>query len=388
MRIRIATYSAMPRGGAVHARRLAEELVARGHEVELWVLAMEGAGIAVGPGVATHQVPLPPLPGESVAARVERGAAVLAGAMRSAPTADVEHAQDLLSARALLSLRADGLIADVVRTVHHVEAFEDRLLEEFQRASIQDVDRCIAVSPFWAERLADEFGVQASVVPNGVDADRFGSCPLDRSQAGDRMGWGDRTVVLAVGGVQARKGSRVRLAACARARGRLPGEPLLVVAGGEGLFADPEAVAAWDDDAVRLGLVVHHGPGAPADCDVARIGIVDDDDMPVLYRAADVLAFPSTREGFGLVVVEAMAAGLPVVTSDLPVLADFLRDDDDCLMTPVGDSGPLAQALVRLANDDALRARLVERARHTARRHDWAATAQRAEAVYLELLSG
>jgi glycosyltransferase involved in cell wall biosynthesis len=57
-------------------------------------------------------------------------------------------------------------------------------------------------------------------------------------------------------------------------------------------------------------------------------------------------------------------------------------------MTPVGDSGPLAQALVRLANDDALRARLVERARHTARRHDWAATAQRAEAVYLELLSG
>jgi len=64
MRIRIATYSAMPRGGAVHARRLAEELVARGHEVELWVLAMEGAGIAVGPGVATHQVPLPPLPGE------------------------------------------------------------------------------------------------------------------------------------------------------------------------------------------------------------------------------------------------------------------------------------------------------------------------------------
>jgi len=133
---------------------------------------------------------------------------------------------------------------------------------------------------------------------------------------------------------------------------------------------------------------VHHGPGAPADCDVARIGIVDDDDMPVLYRAADVLAFPSTREGFGLVVVEAMAAGLPVVTSDLPVLADFLRDDDDCLMTPVGDSGPLAQALVRLANDDALRARLVERARHTARRHDWAATAQRAEAVYLELLSG
>lgn len=388
MRVRIATYSAMPRGGAVHARRLAEELVARGHEVELWVLSMEGAGIAVGPGVATHQVPLPPVPGEPVAARIERGAAVLAGALGRGGPFDVNHAQDLLSARALLSLRADGVVAHVVRTVHHVEAFQDRVLEECQRASIQDVDRCIAVSAFWAERLADEFGVRADVVPNGVDAQRFGGCPLSRDEAAARMGWPGRTVVLAVGGVQPRKGSRVLLEAFARARGRLPGHPLLVIGGGDGLFADPAAVEAWNDDAARLGLTVHHGAGAPAGADVARIGIVDDDDMPVLYRAADVLAFPSTREGFGLVVVEAMAAGLPVVTSDLPVLAEFLRDDEDCLMTPVGDSGPLAQALVRLTNDAALRERLTANAMAVVRGRTWAATAQSAEAVYRDLLAG
>jgi glycosyltransferase involved in cell wall biosynthesis len=117
---------------------------------------------------------------------------------------------------------------------------------------------------------------------------------------------------------------------------------------------------------------------------VVRIGIVDDEDMPVLYRAADVLAFPSTREGFGLVVVEAMAAGLPVVTSDIPVLAEFLRDGDDCLMTPVGDSGPLAQAIVRLVNDADLRSRLTARAQETARRYTWADTAARAEVVYRE----
>ncbi len=388
MRIRISTYSAMPRGGAVHARRLSEELAARGHEVELWVVAMEGAGMAAGPGVATHQVPLPPVPGEPVPARVARAAAVLADALRTAPAADIDHAQDLLSARALLSLRADGVVAEVVRTVHHVDACTDGFLEECQRASIQDVDRCVAVSAFWAERLAEEFGVSAAVVPNGVDPDRFGGCPLDRAEAGARMGWPDRTVVLAVGGVQPRKGSRVLLEAFARARGRLPGSPLLVIAGGEGLFTDPAGAAAWEDDAVRLGLVVHHGPGAPAQADVARIGVVDDDAMPTLYRAADVLAFPSTREGFGLVVVEAMASGLPVVTSDLPVLAEFLRADDDCLMTPVGDARLLAQALVRLANDDALRAHLTGRARQTARRHSWATTATRAEAVYRDLLAG
>ena len=386
MRVRLATYSAMPRGGAVHARCLAEALAARGHDVELWVLTIEGSGLAVGPGVATHQVPLRPVAGEALADRVDRAAATLADALRGAPPADVNHAQDLLSARALLALRSDGAVRHVVRTVHHVEAFEDRFLEECQRASIQDVDRCIAVSAFWADRLQDEFGVQADVVPNGVEAARFGACTLGREAAAARMGWPGRTVVLAVGGVQQRKGSRVLLEAFARARGRLPGHPLLVVAGGDGFFADPAAVRAWEDDAVRLGLVVHRGAGAPSDADVARIGVVDDDDMPVLYRAADVRAFPSTREGFGLVVVEAMAAGLPVVTSDIPVLAEFLRDGDDCLMTPVGDSGPLAQALVRLINDDDLRERLTTSARETVLRHTWDEAARRAEDVYADVI--
>ena len=387
MRVRIATYSAMPRGGAVHARCLAEALAARGHDVELWVLTIDGSGLAVGPGVATHQVPLRPIAGEGAADRVDRAAATLAEAVRSAPPVDVNHAQDLLSARALLALRADGVVPHVVRTVHHVEAFEDRFLEECQRASIQDVDCCIAVSAFWADRLQDEFGVQADVVPNGVEAERFGGCSLGREEAAARMGWPGRTVVLAVGGVQPRKGSRVLLEAFARARGRLPGNPLLVVAGGDGFFADPEAVRAWEDDAARLGLVVHQGSGVPDAVDVARVGIVDDDDMPVLYRAADVLAFPSTREGFGLVVVEAMAAGLPVVTSDIPVLAEFLRDGEDCLMTPVGDSGPLAQALVRVVNDGELRARLTASARDTAERHTWDEAARRAEDVYARVLT-
>ncbi|MGA0068559.1 MAG: MSMEG_0565 family glycosyltransferase [Miltoncostaeaceae bacterium] len=387
MRVRIATYSAMPRGGAVHARCLAEALAARGHDVELWVLTFDGSVLAAGSGVATHQVPLPPVAGEGAADRVDRAAATLAEAVRSAPAVDVNHAQDLLSARALLALRADGVVSHVVRTVHHVEAFKDRFLEECQRASIQDVDRCIAVSAFWADRLKDQFGVQADVVPNGVEAERFGGCPLGREEAAERMGWPGRTVMLAVGGVQPRKGSRVLLEAFARARGRLPGNPLLVVAGGDGFFADPEAAQAWEDDAARLGLVLHKGPGVPGAADVARIGIVDDDDMPVLYRAADVLAFPSTREGFGLAVMEAMAAGLPVVTSDIPVLSEFLRDGEDCLMTPVGDSGPLAQALVRLVNDGELRARLTASALQTAGRYTWDEAARRAVDVYERLLA-
>ena len=144
---------------------------------------------------------------------------------------DINHAQDMLAARALLALRAEGEIPHVVSTVHHTEVFEDRFLEECQRASIQDVDRSIAVSAFWADRLAHEFGVEAPVVPNGVDAARFASPGLDWAAAGARMVWGDRPVVLAVGGVQPRKGSRMLLEAFARSRARLPEGALLVIAG-------------------------------------------------------------------------------------------------------------------------------------------------------------
>jgi len=382
VRVRVVTYSAMPRGGAIHARRLAEELAERGHDVELWALTLEGAGIEAGPSVATHQVATAWVSGELPAARVARCADVLADALRSAPPADINHAEDMIAARALLTLRADGVVPHVIRTVHHTEAFDDTSLDDCQRASIQDVDRCIAVSSVWADRLAHEFGVQAPVVTNGVDAARFALPGMDRTAAGAHMGWGDRPVVLAVGGVQPRKGSRTLLEAFARARARLPDGALLVIAGGDGIYRTDAHEDAWRDDAERLGLRVHKGPDVAGDAHVARIGVVGDDDMPLLYRAADVLAFPSTREGFGLVVLEAAAAGLPVVVSDLPVFAEFMQDGRDCLMVPVGAAGPLADALVRAINDAGLRAGLIAEGRETAARFAWADTAASTEAVY------
>jgi glycosyltransferase involved in cell wall biosynthesis len=225
------------------------------------------------------------------------------------------------------------------------------------------------------------------VVPNGVDVARFTLPDLDRAGAGAHMGWGDRPVVLAVGGVQPRKGSRTLLEAFARARARLPEGALLVIAGGDGIFRTEQHEAAWREDAERLDLRVHDGPRPDADADVARIGVMADDDMPVLYRAADVLAFPSTREGFGLVVLEAAAAGLPVVVSDLPVFAEFLEDGRDCMMGPVGAAGALADARVRAINDSGARARLTACAYETALRFDWAETAARTEAVYARFLA-
>ena len=386
MRIRLVTYSTKPRGGVVHALCLAEALTERGHDVELWALSADGAAFFREPRAQVRLVPVDKRPGEDVEPRILRYAATLAEGMRAAGPADVHHSEDCLSARSLLALRAEGLVPSIVRTIHHVDDFASPVLAECQRASIEDVDHRICVSRHWADVLADEHGVDAEVIPNGVDGARFAGCPLDRAPAGAAMGWGGRPVVLAVGGIEPRKGSRTLLAAFAGARARIGPGALLAIAGGETLFDYADYRSAWEEDAAALGLRVHRGPGPPTGCDVAVLGPIPDDDMPALFRGADLLAFPSEREGFGLVVLEAHAAGLPAVVSDLPVLREFLADGRDCRMTPVGDAAALGDALVEVMRDDALRARLVHGGRATAARFTWGAAAAAHEAVYERIM--
>lgn len=382
--IRLVTYSTKPRGGVVHALYLAEALHARGADVELWALAPDGAGFFREPVAPTRLVPVERDESEDVESRILRYAEVLADGLRAAGPADVNHAEDCLSARALLRLREEGSIPAVVRTVHHVDEFESPVLAECQRASIEDVDHRICVSRWWADRLLEEFGVDAAVIPNGVDAERYAAFSGSRAEAGAAFGWGDRPTVLAVGGVEPRKGSRTLLEAFARAGGALGASPVLVIAGGATLFDYADYRSAWREDARRLGLAVHEGRPVPPEADVALLGPLPDEDMPALYRAADVLAFPSEKEGFGLVPLEAMAAGVPVVTSDLPVLCERLEDGRDCLMAPVGDVDALAHALVRAMTDGELRQRLVADGRTTAGTHGWATAA----AAHLDLYSG
>ena len=388
MNIRIATYSTRPRGGVVHALQLAEALGDRGHDVELWALSPDGARFFREPGVAAHLVPVERRDDEDIEARILRYADVLADGLRAAGPADISHSEDCLSARSMLTLRAEGAITAIVRTIHHVDAFTSPVLLECQRASILDVDHRMCVSQHWADRVQEEFGVESDVVANGVDAARFADCPLDRAAAGRQFGWGDRPVVLAVGGIEPRKGSRLLIEAFARARGRLGDGALLAIGGGETLFDYHEYREAWWGDAGRLGLEIHEGaPGdVPEGADIAILGTIDDEQMAALYRASDALAFPSTREGFGLVVLEALASGIPAVVTDLPVLREHLEDGRDCIMVPAGDSGPLSNALVSAVHDTELRARLLEGGRRTVAQFTWAACAEEHERLYRRIL--
>lgn len=104
--------------------------------------------------------------------------------------------------------------------------------------------------------------------------------------------------------------------------------------------------------------------------------------MPAWYAAADVLAFPSTKEGSELAVLEAMSAGVPVVTSDLPVFREYLVHGRDALLVRVGDVDGLARALRNALFDDAVRRRLVTSGVEVARRFTWRASARRHREIY------
>jgi glycosyltransferase involved in cell wall biosynthesis len=115
---------------------------------------------------------------------------------------------------------------------------------------------------------------------------------------------------------------------------------------------------------------------------VWRLGALSPEDIERLFRAADAFAFPSVKEGFGLAALEAVAAELPLVASDLDVFRGFLADGESALLTPVGDAGALAAALERVAVEPALRDRLRRGGREVVARHTWEASALAHERVY------
>jgi len=379
----MVTYSAKPRGGVVHMLALAEALARRSFPVEIVALGDATAGFYRPVAVPCSFVP-PPESAPELEARVfDAIDALEAGLMaREGSLPQVLHVQDCIAARAALRVRDAGAPVCVVRTVHHVDDFTTPALIECQRRSIVDPDCVLVVSPIWRRRLADEYGVEADVVTNGVDVDRFTADPPPGviTALRSRAGAADRFLVLTVGGIEPRKGTDHLFRALAHLRRRWDRPPVLAIIGGHS-FQDhtpyrDRVIASMADLDLQFGR------------DVALLGTVPDDEMAAWYRAADAFAFPSVNEGFGLAVLEAMAAGLPVVVTRLPVFAEYLRFGVDALAVAPGDDEGLADALDTVAHDDGVREKLRQSGPEVAARFSWDTTALQHIAIYEALPLG
>ena len=381
--VALLTYSVKPRGGVVHTLALAEALHEAGYPVRVFALGDPATGFYRPVRAPFTIIPAPPvLPTleERVFASVDALADALAGQAAGYP---IMHAQDCISARAACRIRDRGPGSRpgdaghrplVIRTVHHVDDFTSPSLIECQQQAIIEPDKVLVVSEHWRRLLRDQYRVSACVVHNGVDAARY-----QRADAGlaarlrSRAGATGRPLILSVGGIEPRKGSDtlVRAVAALRDSGR---DCVLAIVGGHSFqdyraYAD-RVLALIPELGLRLGT------------DVVQLGTVPDDELPGWYAAADVLAFPSTKEGWGLAVLEAMSAGLPVVASDLPVFLEYLQPGRDALIVPVGDPAALCQALADVLGNPALAGRLRAAGLAVSGRFTWPRSADEHQAVY------
>ncbi len=246
------------------------------------------------------------------------------------------------------------------------------------RLAVEDVlsTRCgavVATSPEDVASLARYYQhpARSLIVPCGVDAEVFH--PGDRAVGRAALGVGpDEAVLLYVGRFDPNKGIDTFVGAAARVAATRPVR--LVLAGG----FDPAAQDGAEYDRIRV-LVSALGLAERT----TFLGRLSSEALAPVYRAADVVVVPSHYESFGLVAIEAMGCGTPVVASDTGGLRYAVVHRETGLLAPVRDEAAFAAALGLLVDDEALRARMGRAAaRLVASLYTWDAVAAKLEGLY------
>ena len=223
----------------------------------------------------------------------------------------------------------------------------------------------IAVSPAAHQYVNNFFPRDYRIIPNGIAVEHFAGPvqPWPQYQDG-------KTNILFVGRLEKRKGLKYLLAAYSRLKWEYPDLRLLVVGPG------------------NLDKESHQILSARNPADVELVGGVSYQDLPRYYASADIFCSPATgQESFGIVLLEAMAAGKPIVASDIEGYAGIIRDGQQGLLFPRKDSDALADALAVLINDPARAARMGATGRRLVEQYRWKVVARQVENYYLDCIA-
>lgn len=249
-----------------------------------------------------------------------------------------------------------------------------RYLDNVVPRSVARADHILADSAATKRDLIELYAVspdKITVLLSGVD-ERFRhiSTPTMLHAVRNKYGLGDWPFLFTIGTVQPRK-NYTRLCEALQILHRQHPDLHLVIAGGRGWLEDPLYDAIQD---LRLGEYVHF------------IGFADDEDLPALYSLAKAVPFVSLYEGFGLPVLEAMACGVPVVTSNISSLPE-VAGEAATLINPY-DVNEIAEAINQFLIDPLHCATAVKQGHEHAAKFTWENSAKALSNVYETLLSG
>lgn len=383
LRIALLTYATKPRGSVVHTLELAQALQSLGHEPCVFALDKDGQGFYREVSFKTVAVPAKPCEDgidELIKQRIQEFVSFFehlfeAPSENSDTRYDIYHAQDCLSANALAILKAREKLPCFVRTVHHIENYQSPYLQTCQEKSIYQSDRCLCVSDVWQQALENNYGIQAHRVINGV-SQRFSAIP-DGAEAAIAQAHGidpsAGPIYLTVGGIEPRKNSLRLLKAFSQVRKEQPTAKLIIV-GGATLFDYQDYRQDF------MALVAAEGLTDT----LILPGIVSDEALPAFYRLADAFVFPSVQEGWGLVVLEAIASGLPVLTANQAPFTEFLSVSTAKLVDPE-NIDEIAQAMNDMVKPKIAR-RLIQQSAPIIERYQWEKSAHMHLDLYRQLV--
>jgi phosphatidylinositol alpha-mannosyltransferase len=363
----VSPYDLMVPGGVnSHVHHLADNFRSMGHEVRIMapssdVSRLHPDSIAIG-----HPRNIPA--GGSIARMsMSPRLAKPVKKLLAEESFDVVHVHEpLVSFMPVQFLRFSNAVN--VGTFHAARDSGARLYTYTRRLlkhAFRRLDGKIAVSQAAARLIQPHFPGYYNIIPNGVDVERFSTEVPPMPELDDGM-----LNILFLGRLEKRKGLRYLLRAFAQVKASRP-DARLVIAGGYD-ERQKSAYQSWVDEA---GLR-----------DVVFVGYVPLETLPRYHHSASIFCAPNTgNESQGIILLEAMAAGLPVVASNIDGFAGVITHGIEGLLVRPRDADALADALLEVADNDDLRAAMAAKGRERAQDYSWNRVSQRVLSYYERL---
>lgn len=356
----------VPGGVQLHIRDLAEYFIADGHDVSVLAPADEDTPL---PPYVTSAGRAVPVPYNGSVARLLFGpvTASRVGKWIERSDFDIIHVHEPVSPS--LSMLAMWASEDPLVATFHTATMRSRVMHAAQpilQPGLEKVAARIAVSQEARSTVRRHLGGDAVVIPNGVYVDRFAQAAI----APWWQGSAQRPTLAFLGRInESRKGLPVLLAAMPRLLAARPGLRLLVAGPGD----SREALRGVPDQVAEA-------------CEF--IGAVTDQEKASLLASADAYVAPNTGgESFGIILIEAMSAGAPVLASDLEAFQAVLRNGQDGRLFRVGDSTDLAAQALALLDDAGARAAYRVAGPQRSGEFDWSRVASQVMNVYETVIS-